>query len=592
MRSTILLWRRAVEALGCASPPSDPDVEKTKQRSRRERARFLAPAKAGGKGGGDAAAHDGKACGLTQHLDAQARALIEHSVSRRICRLRLSVSFDEAERTDGAAGAAEAAEGPGPEGEAAANAQLIALLKAVADDLELEAQHAACFDGTVLGARPATGSTAAAGAPTPSASPSGASSAAVACALAAVQHELTDDLAPMLKYDNISSLAIEALTALGSLHRVLAALGTADTSGALSAVGAQMVDGWCAYLPELLQTNLGRALAADSWEPISEAAPRSSSAVDLITQLASLVEVYSTVGKLAPLPPRCHGAFLSLLEREVVRYVRAVVDGCPPLPPSGLRSRDCGAEAAAAPKERSAKKWGGGGGAAQAAERPRPCARSPALDAVPTRQLIVRLNNCEWVGEQVLGLAERLRADLLGFGRTPGTAVADVVSGSVLKCEDGCRDLLEYIVQKTTFYDLEPRLVSELYLPSPSAADPRLLSSLFPGPSPAAAPAAAPLVLLRSLLPKLEPTFAEVRAAVAPRWAQRLLETLLATFSLAVGAVLELPGRRLGPEHLEALHEDVALLEAFFRRGAALEERFVRNAVAFLHDLAENACGS
>ena len=136
--------------------------------------------------------------------------------------------------------------------------------------------------------------------------------------------------------------------------------------------------------------------------------------------------------------------------------------------------------------------------------------------------------------------------------------------------EHSCRDLLDYITARVVYYEIEPLLVSKLYLPTPEGS--RL----------------APL-----LLPGLQPLLSEMRATVAPRWAQRLLESVLSTCSIAVAAVIELPDRRFFPMHAPMLDEDVGSLGEFFLSEAhgVLEEDVVRSSLRFLHALSAQACG-
>ena len=90
----------------------------------------------------------------------------------------------------------------------------------------------------------------------------------------------------------------------------------------------------------------------------------------------------------------------------------------------------------------------------------------------------------------------------------------------------------------------------------------------------------------------MEPMLLEARTVTAPRWTQRVLEGMLSTLSVAIGAVLELPDRAFAPCHRSVVDADIEALCRFFLRaaGGALEEVVVRSSVAFLHALAEQAC--
>jgi len=172
----------------------------------------------------------------------------------------------------------------------------------------------------------------------------------------------------------------------------------------------------------------------------------------------------------------------------------------------------------------------------------------------------LRLNNCEWAGEQLLALTARLRADVPGLGQRPGCAV--------VQCERSCRDLLDYITAKMVYYELEPVLITQLYVPTPEAAR------------------------IEHLLGALTPRLAEMRTLVAPRWAQRLLEGVLSTLAIAIAAVMELPDRRFAPRHRPLIEEDIDRLGSVYLHvsGGVLEEQVVRAALSFLYALGEQAC--
>lgn len=166
-------------------------------------------------------------------------------------------------------------------------------------------------------------------------------------------------------------------------------------------------------------------LAQETWAPllssreVDDTKPLNvtSSAVDLFVQLDRLVEVYTRLAKLLPLPQQTHSLVVSMLGGLVVRYVEQVVGGCAPRPPSRLE-----AVARVGP--------------------PKPCPRSNALDGQGLRELCSRLNACEWAGQQLLQLTNRLRGEVPGVTHLPG------VSESVRRCESCCDDLLKYTQEK------------------------------------------------------------------------------------------------------------------------------------------------
>ena len=177
------------------------------------------------------------------------------------------------------------------------------------------------------------------------------------------------------------------------------------------------------------------------------------------------------------------------------------------------------------------------------------------------RQLCLRLNNCEWAAEQLLALASRLRVGVPALGRLPGRAVQ--------QCEQSCRDLVYYITAKVVYYELEPALVTALYLPRPEEAR------------------------LSGLLGLLTPRLAEMCKLAAPRWAQALLEGVLSTLAIAIAAVVELPDRRFEPHHKALLEEDVNLLGAAFLKatGGVLEEPIVRAALSVIRATGDEVAG-
>jgi hypothetical protein len=188
---------------------------------------------------------------------------------------------------------------------------------------------------------------------------------------------------------------------------------------------------------------------------------------------------------------------------------------------------------------------------------------SPPRGAHPPPSARGRLNNCEWAGEQLLALAAKLRSDLPALGALPSAAM----SSGVQVCEDACHKLLDYIVAKQVYHELDGAL-SRLYRPSPSD----------------------PAARLAPLLRQLSPILNQIMRKVAPRWSQQLLMGMLTSTSLAIGAVLELPGASFTKEHTPLLHSDIDDLKSFFLDGGVLEEQVVRYSLTFLYSLADEAC--
>ena len=384
-------------------------------------------------------------------------------------------------------------------------------------------------------------------------------------ALESLEKEVKADVdSAVHSFRTISGSGMTALQALLGLRANLAALGVKEPLPRLGVMCEQMVDGWCEEVPEILRTTLDRSLDRDDGKEVAEGVLRTSSAVDVFTQLDRFSQVYATFCQLppAPLPQRVHQRFLELVEAQVCTYVMRTASTAP-LPPSCLQKERRGS--ALATRQRGGSSEGGSAaskaaGGEQRAHHAQPRAADLRVEATSLHQLCLRLNDCEWSGEQLLQLAARLRADVPGLGRLPG--------GGVRQCEQSCRDLLDYITARLVYYELEPQLVTNLYLPTPES-----------GP-------------LTDLLPALEPMLRQMRTTVAPRWSQRLLESVLSTTAIAVAAVIELPDRKFTPAHKALLDADVDALGSFFLKEGrgVLEEQVVRHAVSFLYALGAQAC--
>ena len=295
--------------------------------------------------------------------------------------------------------------------------------------------------------------------------------------------------------------------------------------------------------------------------------------------------MFVAFAKLQPLPPAALQRFLDLLEMQLQKYVLSLYAECPPLPESALQS---GVNAAAAPatpppaeklppgtpfavrllNQRKNSRTSTASNEGSAADSgPRPVARDAALDAQPIGELCQRLNNAEWVGNQTLTLADRLRDQLPGLAALPSAKSGLLVAVSNL-CDRTCLDLINYISAKVVFYELDAHLLTKLYAPAADADGARL----------------APLLRSSPLAP------AQAGRAVPGRWQQKMLLGLLGSFAAAYAAVLELPARSYRSGDLPLLREDVGLLCRYFLDGGVLEEPLVRQSLGFLNALAEQAC--
>ena len=212
----------------------------------------------------------------------------------------------------------------------------------------------------------------------------------------------------------------------------------------------------------MLITSLQRAIEADDFAPLSDAALRTASVVDIFTQMDRLSHVYAAFNDLGdgatPLPSECHTRLLEIIEGQVCHYVSRLMADCAPLPISVLQAERRGSElagghasTATAVRKRGGRRRGGGGGGDGDGDGGG-VQRDPRVDAFSISQLCLRLHDCEWAGEQLLALAARLRADVPGLGRLPGADVA--------QCERSCRDLVDYITARVVYYELEPALLA------------------------------------------------------------------------------------------------------------------------------------
>ena len=193
-------------------------------------------------------------------------------------------------------------------------------------------------------------------------------------------------------------------------------------------------------------------------------------------------------------------------------------------------------------------------------------ARDAALDAQPIGELCQRLNNAEWVGNQTLTLADRLRDQLPGLAALPSAKSGLLVAVSNL-CDRTCLDLINYISAKVVFYELDAHLLTKLYAPAADADGARL----------------APLLRSSPLAP------AQAGRAVPGRWQQKMLLGLLGSFAAAYAAVLELPGRSYRSGDLPPSARTSGCSAAISSTAACSRSRS-RQSLGFLNALAEQAC--
>jgi hypothetical protein len=372
-------------------------------------------------------------------------------------------------------------------------------------------------------------------------------------------------------------------------------------------------------------------VAAQSWEPISGGRPavlRSSSVVDLFTQLDQLCDVFISFASLQPLQPADLRAFTDVVERKVGRhrtappclhastrlpaarisrrcaplrslptaeprprgrpiplpapspkvgsYVRIVAEGCVPLPASALEGDARRAASAVASDEAPATSAGRSRSSRAKGAAAGPPANKAALEAQPLEQLCLRLNNCAWAREQLGKLASKLVAslpDLTALARTRvgGGGVDTLMAGGASQCDAACDAIAKYVARKVVYYELGSAFLTQLYLPSP--LDPA--SRLAP------------------LLTRLNPTLAAiVRGVALAAWSKQALLAVLGTFSLALTAVLEAPNRRYAPAHRTVLLQDVQRLADFFMDGGLLDEQVVAGSVSPLRALVEASCAA
>ena len=152
-------------------------------------------------------------------------------------------------------------------------------------------------------------------------------------------------------------------------------------------------------------------------------------------------QVYAHFGKLQPLPVATHEKVVSLLGQQATDYVEHVLSGCPTRAASRLEGEcaDQGAAAGRSAPKAHATPRGRRTVSGATDAPPLASARSAALDALSVRELCLRLNACEWAGQQFLALTSRLQLELPAVGKLPA------IAGPVRRCEAACNQLLEYL---------------------------------------------------------------------------------------------------------------------------------------------------
>jgi len=436
------------------------------------------------------------------------------------------------------------------------------LAAAVRDELEAEGRFARCFDACVDdGAADEEGS-------------------ALRYAARLFEREIDEDLQPALStFVTIEAHALEAIRALSPLAAAFRSVCGEPALPQLQQLCANLSAGWCTQLEALLAESIGRAVELESWEPISGGRPavlRSSSVVDLFTQLDQLCDVFISFASLQPLQPADLRAFTDVVERKVGSYVRIVAEGCVPLPASALEGDARRAASAVASDEAPATSAGRSRSSRAKGAAAGPPANKAALEAQPLEQLCLRLNNCAWAREQLGKLASKLVAslpDLTALARTRvgGGGVDTLMAGGASQCDAACDAIAKYVARKVVYYELGSAFLTQLYLPSP--LDPA--SRLAP------------------LLTRLNPTLAAiVRGVALAAWSKQALLAVLGTFSLALTAVLEAPNRRYAPAHRTVLLQDVQRLADFFMDGGLLDEQVVAGSVSPLRALVEASCAA
>jgi len=511
-------------------------------------------------------------------LEEQAQAVIDTSVQRTMRRLRRT-------RLD-----AVRADGGGEERTVASvSARLATLAELVCEELEAERLFAASFDVCVLD-EPAGSEDddahRAAGAGGGGSHGASIVSVGVDCgdgieggfglrtAIAAYAREVGRELQRALGvFTTIEGYGLSAVRALAPLAELVR---RECGSGALpeyQQLGEQMAAGWMTQLRAELRGSLEGAVRLEAWAPVSEVSRHTSSVVDVFSQLDQLVVLYADFAPPLQLKRETHERFCELVEGQVREYVQTLVSTCAPLPGSVLQAWDggCSSNGVAAAAGRQARQrspgcvWASAKASTGAAPSEGlalvPVAHSRALDDQPLVQLCLRLNNISLANGQLSALWQKLS------GAT--TVAEEVTCGRSTSWVDAaCRDLVDYIAAKQVYYEMEERLLVQLYRPSPHAPGARIAPLLEEGLHP----------VLRVI----------VGLAEAP-WLQPLVMGVLGAVTQAVGSVLQMP-RGYAAEHRLLLEEDLQQLCAFFQDGRILDEELVTSSVQPLRLLADEAC--
>lgn len=485
-------------------------------------------------------------------LRSHARHLIDASLNRHVRRLRLAIRRDDPPPADALSA------GLATDALASASQWVGSIASAVCDEILVEPDFSACFDAWIDG----IGQGATHGAGTDGVCGGGA----LVYALLTLERELDDDFSLALRsFRTLEGHALAAVRALAPLASAIRSVVGDSALGRLRQLCAQISEGWCAQLEVSLSESMGRALRLETWQPLSAEQSRSSSAVDLFTQLDQLADVFIAFGSLQPLQPADLRAFTGVAERHVVAYATALVHGCAQLPPSPLQ----GDRLASAPQtgwRRNSAVRNGDGGAAAAA----------AVEAQPWDQLCLRLNNCVWAAAQLQALADKMIRALpslsaLARTRAGGGGLDDLMASGVAGCDAAAAAIGRYVARRAVHFELGPQIASSLYRPSPLE----------------------PRARLAPLLQRLSPTLGALARCVRDtHWRHQALLAVLGDFCLVLSAVLESPDRAFAPEHAPVLRKDLELLSAFFMDGGLLDRQVVLYSVSPLRALAEAACSA
>jgi hypothetical protein len=443
-----------------------------------------------------------------------------------------------------------------------------AIASAVCDEIQVEPEFAACFDAWIQG----IGQLERGGRSDGDGGSGGGDGVggALVYALLALERELGEDLNLALRsFRTLEGHALAAVRALAPLASAVRSVVGESALAQLRELCAQISEGWCAQLEVSLAESMSRALRLETWHSLSADRPRSSSAVDLFTQLDQLAEVFIAFGSLQPLQPADLRAFTGVAERHVVAYATALVDGCAPLLPSPLQGDAHRLASAAAQQTGWLRSSVGRNSEARNGD-------AAPVEAQSWDQLCLRLNNCVWAASQLQALADKMVTALpslsaLARPRVGGGGLEDLMASGVAGCNAAATAIGRYVARRAVYFELGPQIASSLYRPSP--LDPR--------------------ARLAPLLQRLSPTLGALAKCVHDtHWRHQALLAVLGDFCLALSAVLESPDRAFAPEHAPVLKKDLEILSNFFMDGGLLDKQVVLYSVSPLRALAEAACSA